>query len=100
LDFDLGITWHVDGIVTIELKRLAFGPHCRFAVEADQSDFVIVVVELYGWIACGERDAAVMEKTRSGGARRNRGAAAFAFVRLWYETRLRRDWVLSNFLVH
>ena len=44
--FDLRITRDVDRIVAIEIKRLALGAHRCFAVETDQSDFVIVVVEL------------------------------------------------------
>jgi hypothetical protein len=41
-----------------------------------------------------------MQKPSGGRARRDGGAAAFAFVGPWYETRLRRDWVLNYFLVH
>ena len=44
--FDLRITRDVDRIVAIEIKRLAVCAHRCFAVETDQSDFVIVVIEL------------------------------------------------------
>src|SRR6185369_17928384 len=98
--FDLRIARDVDGVVAIEIKRLAFGAYSCLAVETDQSRFVIVAVELHRLIAGGERDAAVMEKTRRGRPGRDCRAPPFAFVRLRNETRFRCDWVLQYFLVH
>src|SRR5205085_11873477 len=74
----------------------AIGFESRFAVETNQSDLVIVVAELYWFIAGAERDASVVQVTRGGAAGRDCDATPFAFVRLRHKTRFARDRVLAH----
>src|ERR1043166_8277927 len=94
-NFDLGIPRHVNRVVLLERKSLAVGFYGCFALQTDQSDFVIVAVESDRRITGGERDAAVVQITGGCRARSDSRAAPFAFVRLGHETGFRRDCVLS-----
>lgn len=73
-DFDLAVARNVNSIVAIELKRLAACPDCRFPVEADQSDFVLIAIERDRRMARVQSDAAIVQVTRRGWTRRQRVA--------------------------
>src|SRR5262245_49828146 len=81
-NFDRRIARHVNRIVLIQRKRLAVDFYNCFTAQADQTDLMIVAVELDRRIAGGKGDAAVMQVAGGCSGRRDSRAAPFDFVRL------------------
>jgi len=93
-DLDPRVAGNIDGVVLAQLKRFAVGADAGVAVQTDQTGLVIVVAKLQRGIARIQRDASVMQITRSRRPRRHRGAASVSFMCAGHKTSFGRNRIL------